>query len=126
MNKVFLMNNNIKCVILFKSWFFKFCKKEKICSENLELSPHGCREPDLALIINSCIFILEFKHQGRSGSVSEKLQTSLFKQNYYRQVCSNHKVFYIYILSPWFRNNCEAELVFLKKEKIFFFFSDTD
>jgi hypothetical protein len=27
-------------------------------------------------------------------------------------------------LSPWFKNNCVLELEYLKKEEVFYFFSD--
>ena len=86
--------------------------------------PHGCKEPDAALIFGNSIFILEFKSQNQGGSVVEKLQTGKFKQTFYSNRFLNYNVYYIYILSPWFLKNSIVELEFLKEEKIPVFFSN--
>ena len=123
----FNLLSNIKCILLEKSWFFKYCENNNLCSKNLKRHPHGCNEPDCVLIINSNIYILEFKFQKRAGSVAEKLQTGFFKESYFRKLFwPKYKVFYIYILAPWFRNHCEFELSFLKEKNILYVFSDTE
>ena len=78
----------------------------------------------MVLIFGGLIFILEFKFQNQNGSVTEKLQTGKFKQNFYRKYFKNYKIYYIYILSPWFKNNCIYELQYLEEEKIAYYFSN--
>lgn len=111
----------LKFIFTSKSWFFKCLNKKNPTLKK----PHGCREPDVVFMFHTSIFILEFKYQNGSGSVAEKLQTGPFKKTFYSKVfLKSHKVFYIYVLSPWFRNNCVLELEYLKKEEVFYFFSD--
>jgi hypothetical protein len=58
------------------------------------------QKPDLVLIIDNSIFIIEFKYQNGSGSVAEKLQTGKFKKLFYSDVFPKYNIHYIYILSP--------------------------
>lgn len=81
---------------------------------------HGCKEPDICYIDENekIIYILEVKYQGKGGSVCEKLQTGVFKINHYSKLIPGYKISYIYILSPWFKENCTAEIEFLKENNI--------
>lgn len=81
---------------------------------------HGCKQPDECYIRDSdkVIFILEKKYQQCSGSVCEKLQTAVFKQDHMRELFPSHRVVYFYCLSDWFKENAKAELKFLEKNAI--------
>lgn len=116
----FLNETSLKFTLLFKSWFFKYLK-----NYNYIVKPHGCKEPDAVFIVDNQIFILEFKYQNQNGSVAEKLQTGVFKQMFFSKCLEKKfKVHYIYILSPWFRDNCILELNYLKMGKVSYYFSD--
>ena len=52
------------------------------------------------------------------------MQTGKFKQSFYQEVFTNYKLYYIYVLSPWFRLNCIFELNYLNKNNIPYYFSD--
>ena len=54
--------------------------------------------------------ISEKKNQNKSGSVCEKIQTPGFKKRHYNKLFPTYDVEYIYVLSPWFFSNCEAEI----------------
>ena len=76
--------------------------------KNLDLHPAaGCKEPDEAYIDHKRkkIFIIEKKFQQRSGSVDEKIQTGVFKKLHYTELFPNFKIYYIYCLSDWFKQN---------------------
>jgi hypothetical protein len=79
-------------------------------------SAHGCKKPDECYIdsIRKIIFIIEKKFQQVSGSVCEKIQTGHFKLYHYRKTFPTYKIVYIYCLSDWFKDNCKAELEYLK------------
>jgi len=79
-------------------------------------SAHGCKKPDECYIdnISKIIFIIEKKFQQVSGSVCEKIQTVHFKVYHYGKTFPGYKIVYIYCLSDWFKDNCKAELIYLK------------
>ena len=81
---------------------------------------HGCKNPDECFIDkdNKRIFIIEKKFQQVSGSVCEKIQTPKFKVWQYNRLLPKYKIVYMYCLSEWFKENCKAELEYLKEEKI--------
>lgn len=88
---------------------------------------HACKEPDEVFISDKHVFILEKKWQTVSGSVIEKLQTGVFKQEHYSALYPKHKVTFIFCLSLWFKGNCIAELQYLEKNGIpVFFISNYD
>lgn len=81
---------------------------------------HGCKNPDECFIDNEqkYIFIIEKKFQQVGGSVCEKIQTAPFKLWQYQRTFPKYKIIYIYCLSDWFKNNCKAELDYLKLNNI--------
>ena len=84
---------------------------------------HGTKEPDGCFINEDSkqIIILEKKFQNGGGSVAEKLQTPVNKiRNLSRRYVS-YKIFYIYWLSDWFKDNAKAELLDLVEDKIPYF-----
>lgn len=86
-----------------------------------EVSPmHGCRQPDEAYLDeeNNKLFIIEKKFQQVGGSVCEKIQTGDAKRENYRDMFPNLYVEYIYVLSDWFKDNCQYELKYLAKRII--------
>ena len=100
-----------------QSGFFK-CMKDKVNSK-IEKA-HGCKNPDECFIDeeNKKIFIIKKKFQQVSGSVCEKIQTPDFKIWQYSRTFPKYKIIYIYCLSDWFKENCKAELEYLKYKKI--------
>jgi hypothetical protein len=100
-----------------QSGFFK-CMNDKI--NNKIEKAHGCKNPDECFIDEETkkIFIIEKKFQQVSGSVCEKIQTPDFKIWQYSRTFPEYKIIYIYCLSDWFKENCKAELEYLKHKKI--------
>lgn len=93
----------------------------KIGEKNNDIKPaHGCKLPDEAFInpLNKKLYIIEKKFQQVKGSVCEKIQTAHFKKYHYKKMFPNFEVEYIYCLSDWFKENCEAELEYLKEINI--------
>jgi hypothetical protein len=85
-------------------------------AENVDKA-HGCKEPDECYINFSAktLFILEKKFQECSGSVCEKIQTAPAKIDNYSDLFPEYKIVYFYCLCDWFKDNCKAELKYLKK-----------
>jgi hypothetical protein len=93
------------------------------CIEGIDksvISAHGCKNPDECYIdvVSRIIFIIEKKFQQVSGSVCEKIQTGHFKLYQYGKTFPRYKIVYIYCLSDWFKDNCKAELEYLKEINI--------
>lgn len=88
--------------------------------DNNILALHGARNPDEVYIdeVNHNIFIIEKKNQNTSGSKCECIQTAVNKQRNYNRRIPMYNVVYIYCLSPWFRDNCQAELDDLNEDNI--------
>lgn len=87
---------------------------------------HGCKNPDECYINESSktMFILEKKFQQVGGSVCEKIQTPSFKLWQYKRTFPDYKIVYIYCLSSWFKQNCKAEVEYLKEHEIPVFWGD--
>ena len=98
--------------------------------KNLDLHPAaGCKEPDEAYIDHkhSKIFIIEKKFQQGSGSVDEKIQTGVFKQLHYKELFPNFKIYYIYCLSDWFKQNEYSSILnYLKINGIYVFWGSSE
>ena len=88
---------------------------------------HGCKHPDECYIDENTktIFIIEKKFQQCGGSVCEKIQTPDFKLWQYDRTFPKFKIVYIYCLSEWFKNNCKAELEYLKEKQFPFFWGSS-
>lgn len=88
---------------------------------------HGCKNPDECLIDyrNKKMFIIEKKFQNVGGSVCEKIQTPDFKIWQYNRTFPTYEIIYIYCLSDWFKENCKAELEYLKYKKISVFWGNS-
>ena len=102
-----------------KKDFFKSMKYFNMIDTSIPKA-HGCKEPDECYInyVNLSIYIIEKKFQQVNGSVCEKIQTSDFKLWQYGRTFPKFKIHYIYCLSDWFKNNCKAELQYLKEKKV--------
>lgn len=90
---------------------------------------HGCKNPDECYINESTktMFILEKKFQQVGGSVCEKIQTPHFKLWQYKRTFPGYTIVYMYCLSDWFKENCKAELEYLKDTDVpFFWGNDVD
>ncbi len=81
---------------------------------------HGAKHPDEVYIDEEekVVFIIEKKFQQCGGSANEKLQTYSAKIRNYQRRIPEYKIVYIYCLCDWFRNNCEAEIEYLKEDNI--------
>lgn len=88
--------------------------------DNIIRPLHGARNPDEVYIdeANHNIFIIEKKNQNTSGSKCECIQTAVNKQRNYNRRIPMYNVVYIYCLSSWFRDNCQAELDDLNEDNI--------
>ena len=116
-NNIKITFNNNEFICLIKKQFLKYMDKhidKNICKA------HGCKEPDECYINekSNIIFIIEKKFQQTNGSVCEKIQTSDFKDWQYNRMFPKYKIIYIYCLSDWFKENCKAELQYLKEKKV--------
>jgi hypothetical protein len=109
--------NNLELVCINNKQLFKYMKNK---TNNSICKAHGCKQPDECYIDenNNIIFIIEKKFQQTSGSVCEKLQTPDFKLWQYSRTFPDYKIVYIYCLSDWFKENCIAELEYLKYKNI--------
>jgi len=90
---------------------------------------HGTKWPDEYYIymdgFQTHINVIEKKTQSSGGSVCEKLQTASTKRRRLKKMYPKCDVRYIYILSPYFRDNCRAELEELEEDDVPYFFSDS-
>jgi len=111
-----------------KSELHKYMEKEG--EKNLVLCPaSGCKQPDEAYIdhTHSKIFIIEKKFQQGSGSVDEKIQTGVFKQLHYSELFPKFKIYYIYCLSDWFKQNEYSSILnYLKMNGIYVFWGSSE
>lgn len=86
-------------------------------------------QPDEALIDaeNKIIYVLEKKFQTGAGSVDEKLQTGLFKKEFYEEQYQDYCIRYAYVLSDWFKKDkYNPEMRFLKKYNIPVFWASSE
>ena len=83
-------------------------------------SLHGAKQPDEVYVdhSNGNIFIIEKKNQNTSGSKCECIQTAVSKKRNYSRRIPTYNVVYIYCLSSWFKDNCQAELDDLEEDNI--------
>lgn len=115
--------NDIEFIWVTKAGLRKFLKEDlnKECEKYLE--------PDEALIdmTGRRLFILEKKFQTCSGSVDEKIQTGLFKYEYYCEQYPGYSVKYAYVLSDWFKHKrYKPEMRFLQKYNISVFWASSE
>ena len=114
----FTNSNSEKQFIYTKQANFKYYMGNRI--DNNILSLHGAKNPDEVYIdeMNRIIFIIEKKNQNTSGSKCECIQTAVNKQRNYNRRIPTYNVVYIYCLSSWHRDNCQAELDDLNEDNI--------
>lgn len=120
--------NNTHSIIQFKiiDRQFIFTKQTKLFKymkdkmNSLVYKAHGCKNPDECFIDenNKNMFIIEKKFQQGRGSVCEKIQTPDFKLWQYGRTFPTYTIIYIYCLSDWFKENCKAELKYLRYKNI--------
>jgi len=73
------------------------------------------------------INVIEKKFQQRSGSCDEKIQTGLFKKEFYEEQYPNYTIKYCYCLNNWFKKDkYEPDMRFLKKYNINVFWGDDE
>ena len=111
---------NVSDVVLTRtkqSHLFK-CMKNHI--DTKVKKAHGCKNPDECYINESTktMFIIEKKFQQTAGSVCEKIQTPDFKIWQYSRTFPGYNIVYVYCLSDWFKDNCQAELEYLEFKQI--------
>jgi hypothetical protein len=96
----------------------EYNKKEK------SLQPDECYIDETNKVIN----IIEKKFQNKAGSVDEKIQTGMFKKEFYEDQYPNYTIKYCYCLSDWFKSDKYLpEMRFLKKYEVGVFWgSDVD
>ena len=108
-----------------KSEFKKYLKSsESDIPDFIRKGIHGTKRPDKWFISDNNIFIVELKFQQGGGSVCEKLQTPMQKIRNLKDRYPGKKIHYIYGLHEWFRENCEADIYYLEKDKIPIFWGD--
>lgn len=115
-------DNSKKFQSLYKSQLFR-----QIPPRPGILPAHGCKQPDECYVTETpkkIMFILEKKFQQCGGSVCEKIQTASFKKRHYGKLYPDYKIVYIYCLSDWFRQHCQAELDDLREIKVPVFFGN--
>ncbi len=114
--------DNEYIIPLHKRQLYKYFNKL-----NIEI-PHGCKSPDEVFLNTkrNILFIIEKKFQSSGGSVCEKIQTGIFKKDFYVHEFSSHHVVFIFCLSKWFKDNCKYEINKLKKENIKILFGDKE
>ncbi len=104
-----------------KTSLHKYLKSINEMNINIKIA-HGCKQPDECYIYEDKngkdIFIIEKKFQNSSGSVCEKIQTGIFKKEHYKKLFPNYNIHYIYVLSDWFKINCESEIEYLQESGI--------
>ena len=106
-----------------KSQFMKYLSKH----ENKDIPKcHGTKEPDCWFINGNNVYIVELKFQQGGGSVCEKLQTYNYKLRNFQDRYPDKKIHYIYGLHEWFRSNCMAEVYYMKKDGIPYFWGDNE
>jgi len=103
----------------------KYMSKLKEKDMNIK-EGHGCKEPDEIFIntYNKKLVIIEKKFQKVGGSACEKIQTCIFKKDNFEMQYPNYQIILIYVLSDWFKENCESELEYLIKNDFHFFFGN--
>jgi hypothetical protein len=112
-------------IFLQKHEFNKFMKKNFNRDANEILSK--ILLPDMAVISEKTIHIIEVKFQQTNGSVDEKLQTCLFKKEQYEKLAEStgKEVKYTYILNDWFKNKKYKDtLDFIINHGCHYFFND--
>jgi hypothetical protein len=112
---------------LEKQKLFKYMDERNERDKNI-LKAHGCKVQDDSYLneLNKYIVILEKKFQQCGGSACEKLQTADFKLKHFKKTFPNYNIVYIYVLSDWFKHNCEAELQNLDEIGIKYFWGNSD
>ena len=115
--------------------FVTFPKKSGLMKYMKQVSPdldingmHGTKQPDECYLDeDECkLIIIEKKFQQTTGSVVEKLQTCDAKKWQYSRLFPDYKVFYVYCLSEWFKDNAKAELEYLDYKKVPYFWGNEE
>lgn len=90
---------------IFKKYaLYTFLKELDIDWKNY-ISTRLLPDDSIYVLVKNILYIIECKHQQRTGSVDEKLQTCDFKKKQYQKLFApaNIDVQYIYLLDDWFR-----------------------
>lgn len=92
------------------------------------LEAHGTKCPDQCYgdEEGKNLFIIEDKFQKVSGSVAEKIQGVEFKIDNYKEQYPNYNIRYVYCFSDWFKKNIPAELKYLNKINIPYFWGENE
>jgi hypothetical protein len=86
-------------------------------------------EPDEVVLdeVKKDMFIFEKKFQQTSGSADEKIQTAVFKREFYEEQYPNFNINFAYILCDWFKHDrYKPEMRYLAKYNFTVFWSSDD
>ena len=108
------LGSDKKYVSSKKTQVFKYMTANNNMDTNVK-KMHGCKNFDGCYIDEEAkiMFIKEDKYQQVGGSICEKTQTPHAKNWQLERTFPEYKIIYMYVLSDWFRKNCEAELEYL-------------
>ena len=99
---------------------------DKINTKELSLKKVGKKmgtrkRPDIAVLneLNKTINILEIKYQTGNGSVDEKLETGIYKKDYFEELFKpyGYSITYSYILNNYFKINKYKRIIKYNKDK---------
>jgi hypothetical protein len=104
-----------KYVSTKKTHVFKYMAANNNMTTSVK-TMHGCKSFDGCYINEEAkiMFIKEDKYQQVGGSICEKIQTPHAKIWQLSRTFPSYEIVYMYVLSEWFRGNCEAELEYLE------------
>lgn len=91
--------------IISKHDFIKYCR-----IKNIEVDKIWSKKflPDIAVVRENKLFIIEQKYQQVAGSADEKLQTAPFKKWQYERL--GFEVKFAYLCNDWFEQSCYLNL----------------
>ena len=125
--KVVDFGRNVKFITGKKNKFHTNMSRISTSDFNGKERLHGLKEPDQWFIREDTrdVYIIESKFQQGGGSVCEKLQTAFIKKRRLQRNYGDLVIHYMYALSPWWRDNCPAEIEELQLDKFPIFWGDS-
>lgn len=110
---------NKELIYIYNKRLLKYMNHNKLINNTIKPA-NGCKQPDECYINmdDKILFIIEKKFQKGSGSVSEKLQTAVFKREHYNKLYPEFKTVYIFVLCDFYKTNHDAELDYFRENDI--------
>ena len=113
----------------FEPYMVTLMNIDELYNYSTQIQAEGTIFPDDAYIDNKTktLFWIEVKNQHTAGSVSEKIQSGLFKQQHLQERFPGYTVKYMYVLSSYFKRQPRCLPVFekFKQKGIFYCFVDS-